>query len=334
VVSAPGDGQDVGTPDSDRHGVACARRIHRRALDTGLSLEDIVQAISECCRPTPLAAQRLARGWTLRETVDRLNRLRQEEGAGRPESVTTVQMLCSWEGGKVLPVLHNVDLLCRLYGSRPDQLGLGRDYSLTMRASMGTEERPDSAMVCLRWAAYAQQRGRTNADRGAAARARAERLQGMLTRMERERARAGGPESPGFRANRDRLRRAIFMLYAAARRQDETRHVHQQASRRLRAAARSLDSGGDRGDPAAHLRPSRPPAAGPAGRTVAGSPGRSESGTCSGPVPGRRSQRRGLRGSGIPDVTDRNDRPGTASHAQRSRDVAQRLPVGTGPSRS
>jgi transcriptional regulator with XRE-family HTH domain len=72
-----------------------------------------------------LAAHRQARGWTLEEAVRRLAALRTGAGTRR----ITVQMLCAWERGRVLPSTANADQLCQLYQTRADLLGLSRDYT-------------------------------------------------------------------------------------------------------------------------------------------------------------------------------------------------------------
>jgi transcriptional regulator with XRE-family HTH domain len=92
-----------------------------------------------------LAGHRLARGWTLRETVRRLAADR-PAGEGRTPSVTE-QMLCAWERGRAVPTVASLDALCRLHRTRPDLLGFGRDYSDSANSadSAGAAALPRSA---------------------------------------------------------------------------------------------------------------------------------------------------------------------------------------------
>ncbi|MCF3961672.1 helix-turn-helix domain-containing protein [Streptomyces fuscigenes] len=69
-----------------------------------------------------LQAQRLARDWKLADACDALARL---------DARTTVQQLSLWETGKGRPSPEKLDALCRLYETRPDRLGFGRDYTPT-----------------------------------------------------------------------------------------------------------------------------------------------------------------------------------------------------------
>jgi excisionase family DNA binding protein len=70
---------------------------------------------------TRLWAWRLATGWT---RADLLGRLRQLGATTVDES-----MVWRWETGERQPSRKHLDRLCRVYQTRPDQLGYGHDYT-------------------------------------------------------------------------------------------------------------------------------------------------------------------------------------------------------------
>ncbi len=98
------------------HGLACGWTCERTA-------EEIVARFDV----TPLKAQRLARGWTRPRAVEEILLTYDREGLRRPS--LTPQRLCAWEHEKSHPGEEYLDRLCRLYESRPDKLGFGRDYA-------------------------------------------------------------------------------------------------------------------------------------------------------------------------------------------------------------
>jgi hypothetical protein len=102
-------------------------QLTERAAAAGWSRWRVVQELSVRERVSLLAAHRLVRGWTLGQAVAHLAELPGENGRGR--NAVTAQMLCAWERGRVAPSLANLDLLCRLYQTRADHLGLAGDYS-------------------------------------------------------------------------------------------------------------------------------------------------------------------------------------------------------------
>src|SRR6187551_2339039 len=99
-----------------------AQPIRERALAEGWNTTRIAAEIASQCGCSPLAAQRLARGWSLAESARRIAELRRSGGSGG--RTVTVQMLNAWERGRVVPSTPSVDLLCRLYQLGPDRLGL------------------------------------------------------------------------------------------------------------------------------------------------------------------------------------------------------------------
>lgn len=103
-----------------------AASIRAQALRGGLSRWQTVQAIHQRCGVSLLRAHRLCEEWegaspTLAQVADRLTAL--------SGSVVSPQQVSQWELGQTTPSWAHLDALCRLYRSRPDRLGFGRDYS-------------------------------------------------------------------------------------------------------------------------------------------------------------------------------------------------------------
>lgn len=80
----------------------------------------LVQAIAGQCSISLLQASRLARGWTLDAAVVAFAELGHR---------ATIQQMSAWERGTARPGDGNLDGLCRMYQTRPDRLGYGRDYT-------------------------------------------------------------------------------------------------------------------------------------------------------------------------------------------------------------
>jgi transcriptional regulator with XRE-family HTH domain/tetratricopeptide (TPR) repeat protein len=99
---------------------ATARTLIARSNADGWTPWQLASAIAEECGCTLLQAHRLGRDWTLAVACDRLADL----GAR-----VSVQQLSAWETGRGRPGEANLDHLCRLYETRPDRLGYGRDYT-------------------------------------------------------------------------------------------------------------------------------------------------------------------------------------------------------------
>jgi transcriptional regulator with XRE-family HTH domain len=73
-----------------------------------------------------LKAHRLARQWRLGQMVAEVVRVAEEAGLARP--ALTMQRVSHWENGE-RPTPDYLDLLCRLYKTRPDRLGFGVDFT-------------------------------------------------------------------------------------------------------------------------------------------------------------------------------------------------------------
>lgn len=108
------------------HRPSCARQIRERAIADRLSQAEIVTRIVRCCGVSPLRAHRLALGWTLREAVENYRQLtRKVAGAARLDQ----DQLRVWETHpRRRPRAATIDLLCRLYRTNAQLLGLAGDY--------------------------------------------------------------------------------------------------------------------------------------------------------------------------------------------------------------
>lgn len=113
------------------HGRTHARAWRAHANANGWEPWRCATAIAECCGIGLLKATRLAHGWQLAETVAASERL--EDAPGEPVTMT-VKQLSRWESGDERPRPAALDLLCRLYATRPDRLGFGTDYSPSTEA--------------------------------------------------------------------------------------------------------------------------------------------------------------------------------------------------------
>jgi transcriptional regulator with XRE-family HTH domain len=89
--------------------------------------EWLVQTIAQRCGVSLLAAHRLARGWSQPEAVHELNAQRDGDRAITPT------MLSGWETGRTEPKASSLDLLCKVYETRLDQLGFCGNYDTGAR---------------------------------------------------------------------------------------------------------------------------------------------------------------------------------------------------------
>jgi tetratricopeptide (TPR) repeat protein len=119
-----------------RRSARCSEQVRERGRREAWNMWRTVWEIHTRCEVSLLAAHRLARGWTLKQAVVALSEVRLTVGA---DVAATEQMLCAWERDRVVPSLTNLDLLCRLYATRPDRLGFLGDYG---------EHEPDAPAVC------------------------------------------------------------------------------------------------------------------------------------------------------------------------------------------
>src|SRR5215472_8139758 len=116
------------------HDDSCAFRIRVLALHEAgdppeppqALLRAIAAQITACCGQTPLRAHRLAWGWSVAAVIEALHGVCAGDGTG--QSGPSKRAYQDWEAGKH-PARHSQDLLCRLFGTGPVQLGFARDYS-------------------------------------------------------------------------------------------------------------------------------------------------------------------------------------------------------------
>jgi hypothetical protein len=94
----------------------------------GWSIPQIVEAIVDRFGLSRLKAHRLARGWTRPQAVEEILATYDADGLARPKLIC--QRLCAWEHDpRIRPGKDYLDRLCRVYETRPDQLGYGHDYT-------------------------------------------------------------------------------------------------------------------------------------------------------------------------------------------------------------
>lgn len=108
-----------------------ARDIRLSTLPDALPTAEIVDRIlAQLPDANPLEAHRWAHGWDRAELSARIDLLYRQDGL-MPPGISDAE-LCRWEHGQRRPADERVDYLCRVYGTRPDRLGFGRDYSGAM----------------------------------------------------------------------------------------------------------------------------------------------------------------------------------------------------------
>jgi hypothetical protein len=108
-----------------------ARDIRLECLSTGATVADTVDRILEQLEGIhPLEAHRWAHGWGRPELSTRVDILYRQDGL-MPPGISDAE-LCRWEHGQRRPSDERIDYLCRVYATRPDRLGYGRDYSGAM----------------------------------------------------------------------------------------------------------------------------------------------------------------------------------------------------------
>ncbi|MFL6110682.1 MAG: hypothetical protein ACJ786_04950 [Catenulispora sp.] len=105
---------------------SCAREVVAHGERHGWTRWQMAVAIHKNCDCSLLKAQRLARLWTLEEMVREV--VRTAELAGLPRPSLTTQRICHWEAGE-RPSPDYLDLLCRMFQTRPDRLGFGNDHT-------------------------------------------------------------------------------------------------------------------------------------------------------------------------------------------------------------
>jgi transcriptional regulator with XRE-family HTH domain len=121
----------------------CARQVRLRGQLAHWPPERIVEEIlREVPQLLPLEAYRLAHGWTREQLAQALDLLYRQDG--RPQARISPAEICGWEHGRHAPSSVRQDYLARVYRTRPDRLGFGRDHS---RAGSAAGNRAAGASV-------------------------------------------------------------------------------------------------------------------------------------------------------------------------------------------
>lgn len=120
-----------------------AREIRARGQRERCSRDVIVEAIlREVPDMLPLEAFRHAHGWSRPDVSLGLDELYRADGLMPPQVRSSE--ICRWEHGRHLPNAERQDYLARLYRTRPDLLGFGRDHSVQ------PEAQPAARVVAVR----------------------------------------------------------------------------------------------------------------------------------------------------------------------------------------
>ncbi|MFE4519477.1 hypothetical protein ACFRMQ_35475 [Kitasatospora sp. NPDC056783] len=108
------------------HKPSCAARARASAATQGWTIDMTASVIVQCCGVTLLRAHRLARGWTRARAVSELIDLCDELAIDRPN--LDAEQLGAWERNTRMPRARTIDLLCRLYRTDTQGLGLAGGY--------------------------------------------------------------------------------------------------------------------------------------------------------------------------------------------------------------
>ncbi|MFP8886599.1 MULTISPECIES: hypothetical protein [Streptomyces] len=125
-----------------QHRPSCAKRWREHATTEQWSVERTVDAIHGCCGVSRLRAHRLARGWTLGTAVAEFHRMCSESGVTSPPKVDEDQLALWEKRPDRRPRAATVDLLCRLYRTDSQGIGLVGDYRDSSRLEAPTPRSP------------------------------------------------------------------------------------------------------------------------------------------------------------------------------------------------
>lgn len=118
-----------------------AKEIRVRSQQERWSCDRIVDEIlRQLPDMLPLEAHRHAQGWTRPQVTHGIDELYRADGLMPPQLRSSE--ICRWEHGRHMPNAERQDYLARLYRTRPDRLGFGRDYG-------GSESAPEDQAATL-----------------------------------------------------------------------------------------------------------------------------------------------------------------------------------------
>ncbi len=113
-----------------------ASGIRRCGQRAGWSVEQIARSIcDELPQVLPLEAWRLAYGWSRPQAIGGIASLYVEQDLAPPP--LTSAMLCRWEHGAIAVGPEYAPILCVLYGTTPDNLGLPRTWTSAIHLRPG-----------------------------------------------------------------------------------------------------------------------------------------------------------------------------------------------------
>lgn len=200
------------------HEARCANRLRaRREAQHGrgvvlppAAVRELVEEIVRCCLHTRLKAFRLAYGWSVNQAVERVHELCRREGLGARGM--TRRSVLEWESGEHHPSPDYQDLLCRVYGASPMDLGFAVDYAPGPRAR--SRDNRDQLQVLVRRVAAASMQHATGCELTDVGELQVDVLNGEVTRLARSYVHAApAPLHQELVAIRDE----IYRLLAARR---------------------------------------------------------------------------------------------------------------------
>lgn len=116
------------SPKQRREIERAANVIRFDGIRKGLATEEVAERIiRNVPNVLPLEAWRFAHGWTRAEVSARIDSLYVLDGL-QPPNIDNSR-ICRWEHGERRPNEERIEYFCRLYKTRPDQLGFGNDHT-------------------------------------------------------------------------------------------------------------------------------------------------------------------------------------------------------------
>jgi hypothetical protein len=123
--------------EMNRRSKQIRRDCQRRGVDVPGTCAEILAGVPGML---PLEAWRLAHGWSREQALDGLAGIYEEDGVPAPPATTA--MLCRWEHGQIAPNPAYTHMLCRLYKTPAENLGLRHGGWETTACTPPTKRRP------------------------------------------------------------------------------------------------------------------------------------------------------------------------------------------------